>query len=1394
MSDRPKADEQLRESLSPRWLILTFASTLLILIVGGYWFLSAQEQQLRLHAEGELRAIAQLKVAQISAWRNERLGDAAVLTESPFFTENVLNWLDDPSDELSERLLVRFLSLQQHYQYADVLLVDADDRIRLQLNEDVNALPEATLQAIHTALSDGQPTMTDLQQGDARLPVQLDVIAPLFAGAEPDAAPIGVIVLRVDPEQYLYPLIQSWPLLESSAETVLVRRDGDTALYLNDLRHQAGTAFSLHIPLTETKVPSVMAIEGQEGVVMGTDYDGVEVLAALQAIPDTPWFLIAKIDTAEVLAASRTRAALIGALVLGLMVGLSAIATILWQRRRTRYFRRLLQVKTARQEAELRHQVTLMSIGDGIIATDADGRVEVLNPVAEELTGWSLSEARGKPLEEIFNIVNEETRSTVENPVRQVMREGQIVGLANHTVLIARDGNEVPIADSGAPIRDSSGDIIGVVLDFRDQTEARAAEDALRKSEARYHFLFDNMLEGCQIVGFDWHLIYVNAAAIEQSRLAKSALLGKSLMEIYPGMESLSLFDVLHRCMEDRTTEKTDMEFTYSDGMRKWFEFSIQPVPEGLFVLTLDITERKQREAEIDSLAKFPSQNPNPVLRLSADGVILYANPGSQVILDEWQANVGASVPPFLHDLVKQALSTGSSQEVDLEGQTGHIWAFTVAPIVDDGYVNLYGRDVTERRKAEQELRRANRAFRTLSDGNQALVRAETETDLLRRVCEAVVGAGGYRFVWVGYVEHDEAKTVRPIAHAGLEEGYLDSISVTWADAERGRGPTGRAIRSGKPVAVRHIHTDPDFAPWRADALKRGYASAIALPLLIDGQVIGAMNIYAAEPDAFAEQEVDLLKEMTNDLAYGIAALRVREQHKDAQQALAQERNLLRTLIDILPDFIYAKDTEGRFLVKNQADIHVMGAHSLDEVVGKTDFDYYPEELAERFHADDEQIIHSGQPLINKEEPNVDPNGNTRWMLTTKVPLRDAGGTVIGLVGIGRDITERKRSEEAIRTLNEELERRVAERTSQLSRTKERVEAILNSSTDVIIFCRTNGTIDRANPVFVEVFGYEGEEALFQPLTKLVSQEHVPVIEQAFKAVLDKLESQRLEITVRRRDGVAFDADVTLSPVVSQIARLLGVVCIIRDISDRKRMESELRAALEAERELNALKSRFVSMISHDIRTPLSVIGSSADILRKYSERLDTDQRERHLIKIRSQVERMVDLLNDVLTISRADAGAIPLNRAPLDLDRYCCDLMEEFQSNPDISHTLLYESPGEPVIMIADEKLLYQAITNLITNAIKYSPENSTIRLQLTAEPDRVVLRVSDQGIGIPEEDQPYLFETFHRAANVGTIEGSGLGLAIVKRSIEAHGGTVTCESELGIGTTFTITIPKAS
>jgi PAS domain S-box-containing protein len=200
-------------------------------------------------------------------------------------------------------------------------------------------------------------------------------------------------------------------------------------------------------------------------------------------------------------------------------------------------------------------------------------------------------------------------------------------------------------------------------------------------------------------------------------------------------------------------------------------------------------------------------------------------------------------------------------------------------------------RDISIRKQAEMELHRVNRALKVLGESSQAMARAVDEKKFLAELSRMIVDVGGYRLAWFGFGLDDERKSVRPVAQAGFEDGYLEKVDITWAETERGRGPTGMAIRRGRPTVCKNILNDPKFAPWRGEAVRRGYGSSIALPIRVGGKVIGALNIYATEPDAFDEEEVHLLEELANDISYGLTALRDRMEREKAEEALVKSSN-----------------------------------------------------------------------------------------------------------------------------------------------------------------------------------------------------------------------------------------------------------------------------------------------------------------------------------------------------------------------------------------------------------------------------------------------------------------------------------------------------------------------
>lgn len=372
-----------------------------------------------------------------------------------------------------------------------------------------------------------------------------------------------------------------------------------------------------------------------------------------------------------------------------------------------------------------------------------------------------------------------------------------------------------------------------------------------------------------------------------------------------------------------------------------------------------------------------------------------------------------------------------------------------------------------------------------------------------------------------------------------------------------------------------------------------------------------------------------------------------------------------------------------------------------------------------------------------------------------------------------------------------DLERRVSERTADLSRAKERAEVLLNSSSDIILLTDASGRITGTNTVFGEAFQCDPADFLGRPIRALVAPEHADAITTAFEEAIRYRQVRRLEAAIIYRSVPAFDADIMLSPVVWRDAPVEGVVCSIRDISIFKQQEMHLRRLLQHEIELNELKSRFVSMASHEFRTPLTVIQMTADLLLRYDAQLPANTKHQKLEVIGQMVKQIDDLIEDLLLFSRGKAGIFEVHPAVTDLAAVCREEIDNLQRTTGNQHDMILEINGGCSQVITDARIIRHILNNLLSNAIKYSPAGSTITCTLRSQDTTFSLEVQDEGIGIPAADQPRLFEAFYRAGNVGAAPGTGLGLAIVKQMVDLHNGSITFESEQDDGTTFTVTLP---
>ncbi len=556
-------------------------------------------------------------------------------------------------------------------------------------------------------------------------------------------------------------------------------------------------------------------------------------------------------------------------------------------------------------------------------------------------------------------------------------------------------------------------------------------------------------------------------------------------------------------------------------------------------------------------------------------------------------------------------------------------------------------------------LERANRSYRMLSDCNQMLMRARDEDALLHDLCRIIVDIGQYAFAWVGFAEHDAARSVLVGAAAGANEDFLRQNVFSWAeDAPGGRGPFSTAVRENRTVIVPDIHAETLEPQWRELALAHGFRLVIALPLRLEQRVIGGLVIYGAGANLFPDNERKLLEELAGDLAFGIATIRARQ-----ERALA---------------------------------------------------------LAE------------------------------------------------------------------VQRLNAELEQRVAQRTAELAARTAQLEIIIRNYPGGYI-----GLFDR-DLRYLRVGGARLFERGFTPgdlegktIFETLPPEMLATTEADYRAALQG-ESVTNEITVA---GNTFLTRV--HPVREPDGSINSAIVILQDIAAQKQVETLLREALEQQQEVNQLRSRLVAMLSHDFRTPLSVVLMSSSMLLDHEDRLDSDQRAKRLLGIQSAVRELTMMLDEVLAVGRGETLKFSYEPQSLDCVQTCAKLVEAFQQST-TTHRLNFSSDLPERVLLADRRLLQQMLNNLLSNAVKYSPNASVVEIALRVQdPAQWSLSVRDYGIGINPDEVLHLFEFFWRGSNVGGIKGTGLGLAIVRQAVDAHGGSITCESTPGAGSTFTITLP---
>lgn len=687
------------------------------------------------------------------------------------------------------------------------------------------------------------------------------------------------------------------------------------------------------------------------------------------------------------------------------------------------YFVVVFDVITDRKRAEEELRLTQFAVErfpDLISWIGPDGRFLYVNESSSRNLGYSRAEHLQLTVPDVCPDMPQEKWP---EHFQELKRKGN---LTLETDLRRKDGTLFP-AEVSANYLEFQGREYNVAM-VRDITARKGSEEALRASAHRWQTTFDAIGDGVCLMDQENMILECNQAMSNVLGKPLDEIIGRHCWDIVHGT-----FGPIAGCPALKGKRTLHRETLVLPANNRWFNVMVDPIVDeagnylGAVHIMSDITDQKRAHDTLQKWAHIFEHAEWGVVVGSADGTTLeMMNPAfakmhgytvpeltGRPILEVFAPESRAEVPAHINRAHQQGHHAFESRHIRKDGSIFPVLVDVTAVKNERGEV-LYRavnvQDITASKQAEGELHRINRALQALSAVNLALIHAQEETALLAEVCRVIVEVGGYVMAWVGYAEHDAEKTVRPVARAGHDDGYIDSIKVTWDEGPTGQGGAGRAIRTGKPWVIHDTLNDPNFRPWAQEAQKRGYGAAICLPLVADTGTFGSLAIYGGK-DSFDAQEFELLQQLGRNLSYGIETLRVRVQHQQAQA----EMQKLSTAVAQATDWVVITDKEGNVEYANEAAA-AMSGYTREELIGHNPRIFKSGQHDTQFYQDLWTTIAAGHPyrniFINRKK-----DGELFHLDMAITPLRDREGNVIKYLSTAKDITQQLKLQERLNYL-----------------------------------------------------------------------------------------------------------------------------------------------------------------------------------------------------------------------------------------------------------------------------------------------------------------------------------------------------------------------------------------
>lgn len=1313
----------------PYPLVLVFVLFAAGIVTAGGLYFRNDGRRYRAGVEHELLTVAELKTNELMLWRSERLSGAPLFLGSTSFSALVQRVFDNPQDTEAGAKLQTFLrKVQTQNLYDRLSVLDARGVERLAVPEGRTPDSSVIARRVPAVLRAGEVTFEDFYRNEHDQRVYLSVLVPIL---DERSRALGMLAFRIDPDTYLYPLLNRWPTPAQTAETLLVRREGNDVLFLNELKFQKHTALTLRIPLTNQKVAVVKAVLGQEGIVEARDYRGVPVLAALRAVPGSPWFLVARVDTVEVNAPLREGLGVI-VLLMGSMLALAAAGMwVFWREQRTRHFRELYDLE--RERAWL-HDVIARSRNEVYVVELDTLRFRFANRGACRNLGYTQEELSRLT---VLDIVPGFTEEAVRSRVRP-LRTGELPVQVFETAQCRKDGSEYPVEIHLQLVEAGAGPVLLAITN--DITERKHAEADLRASEE----LLRLAQEVAKVGTFERNL------PVGETRWTPEA---EGLYGLPPGgfPKSVAAFlDLIHgedrpyvaRLLEQsmRTGDgEGEWRVIWPDGTVHWIAGRWRVFkdekgrPVRMLGMDFDITERKRAEQALrqsEERFRLLVEHIHDALVIDdVAGKVTFANDQFLALfgfkqeqlphlkLEDYVAPEWREQMRDRHD--RRVRGEAAATHFEYEGlrQDGRrLWLEAdVVPLLDDtGRVTGTQsaiRDISERKQTQRSMADALRYARRILDTSPVGIvtyKASGETVAANLASAQLIGAS---------MEQVRAQNFRHL-ESWRQSGLLAAAEEALANGAQRNCEVHTTSMFGKEIWV-----NAHFVPFT----------------------------YADEPHLLA------LFEDINE-------------RKQAEQQLLRKTEELEAVFQSLPDLYFRMRRDGTILDYLSDERRKLYAPP-EQFFGKRMQSVLPAEVGRQFEKALHELEQSSKPVAF--EYGLPADGKV-YLFEARLS-RLHGDEVVALV---RDITERKRAEEALRQAEEKY-RRIFE---------EAVIGLFQTTPD--------GKYLSVNPELARLYGYDSPAELMASRTDIAHQAYAnPSERELFKRQVEEKGSlHNFEYQAYRKDGTKLWWRENARVVRDSSGAVLYYEGTVEDITERKVLEEQLRLAQRLE-----AVGRLAGGVAHDFNNTLGVIIGYSQLLEDPQGL--TEIQNKQVKEIRKAADRAATITRQLLAFSRKQIlqpRVLNLNELTAEVSKLLRRLIGE-----DVE--LVINAGSDLGRVKADPGQIEQVIMNLAVNARDAMPQGGKLVIETAnadldegyaaghppLQPGRyVMLAVSDTGCGMDAETKAHIFEPFFTTKELG--KGTGLGLSIVYGVVKQSNGYIWAYSEPGQGTTFKIYLPR--